>query len=83
MPLSKQFVDAKLTEQLPNIWEIRITYMYYSLYTYEHTRVVKGLDNAVRWLCSERCNGNLSVVNRANLYVDLLAPGETAKEINP
>ena len=73
MPLARQFLSANIKEMLPNVWEVRIEFSYYSLYVFTETHIENTVDKAIRWLLIQRCGADrLRVVNTQGLNVNLL-----------
>ena len=69
MVLAKQFVRASITELRANVWEVKVVYSYYSLYTYEVIHIADSLNAAMRWLLEERCGESLQIINAQNVNI--------------
>ena len=58
--LARRYIKAMINER-HGVWELRITYSYYSLYEYVETYVCRSLKEAKDRLILERCP-DISVV---------------------
>ena len=50
MPLARQFLKAQICESLPNVWEIKIEYSYYGMYSFTETHIENTIEKAIRYL---------------------------------
>jgi hypothetical protein len=55
--LGRQFCAASVTETLPGVWEVRVTYSAYGLYQFVEVEVCDSREKAKSWLLYARCGG--------------------------
>jgi hypothetical protein len=79
--MSARYISCTFSESLPNVWRCTITYSYYSLFTYEETKVFHSLDSAIKWALVKRCGDTLTVKNRAGYVINLLDGEKTIEKI--
>jgi hypothetical protein len=77
MPLARRFIKADIAEQFINCWKLKITYSYYSLYTFEEIFMCSSLKSAKDKLVIERCGDCLRITNNNNLNHALLDESES------
>jgi hypothetical protein len=67
MTLAKRFVKALINELKEGVWELRITYSYYSLFEFEERFICNSLEEAKNKLLTERCPDILVIDRNAKV----------------
>jgi hypothetical protein len=67
MTLARRFVKALINELKQGVWELRITYSYYSLYEFEERYICDSLEEAKNKLLSLRCPDILVIDRNATV----------------
>jgi hypothetical protein len=70
MTLDKRFVKSEITETLVGVWEVKIEYSYYGMYSFTESHIENSIDKAIRWLLVQRCGDDkLRITNAEGLNI--------------
>ena len=70
--LDSRFISAEISELKNSVcWILTINYSYYNLYNYSDTFVYPTMDECIKKLTLERCDGKLIILNKEKIKVDI------------